>query len=764
MTLTYLSLRAALAPTLSNTTPPSLPSFESLLSQQQLEREAAADGQKRYENRREYLGVSGSPAGKAVIRSFATELAEAIREYTADDVPRGRGRPPVAIARLRKIDPTSAAVLTLAHVLDGVADPEETFTSICVDLGESIAAHTSPPEVWSDKDRLHVGKALIEMLDSCSGLIAVERDTADPTNTPLRLVLTDKAVALIEVRNCIFKELAEPLHKPMVIPPRPWTDVDSGGYYYDLQAKAQLVRRQPIAKLWKSAVPAAVFSAINSAQATPWRVNRSVLDVMLEFAEPAPSKSSDKRAAWLARKRTRAVAQQFKDESRIYFPHYADFRGRIYPYANFLSPQGDDTARALLEFAEGKPLGDRGIVWLKVHVANLFGQDKCSFAERVAWVNEHVALLHDSAACPLDGKRFWQTAKKPWQALAACFELGGVASCGAEYVSHIPVALDGSCSGLQHFSALLHDADGAATVNLVPSDTPRDVYSIVAARAQELSDADPSQVAPAWRRRVTRSLVKGPVMTMGYGAVPYATRARLIEELGEEALEEYTAKFRGSDHLLDRSVQRAIKQAAEARGSLRGKHIAPHIQKAIEESVRGAPRALGFLQECALVLTRAGLSIRWTTPSGLPVLQQRFTTREGVVELNYRGRRLQVTLTHDTSRLDGAKQKTAIAANFVHSLDAAHLMTSINCGTDNGLSHWAVIHDSFGVHAADIDLLHAVLRATFAEQYINTNWLEAFRTELAARLPPEIARKLPPVPDIGTLDVAKVERAEYAFA
>jgi DNA-directed RNA polymerase len=47
--------------------------------------------------------------------------------------------------------------------------------------------------------------------------------------------------------------------------------------------------------------------------------------------------------------------------------------GRIYPVpTGGPHPQGDDAAKALIEFAE-VPLGNRGM-WLAIHVANLFGR------------------------------------------------------------------------------------------------------------------------------------------------------------------------------------------------------------------------------------------------------------------------------------------------------------------------------------------------------------------------------------------------------
>ena len=41
-------------------------------------------------------------------------------------------------------------------------------------------------------------------------------------------------------------------------------------------------------------------------------------------------------------------------------------------------------------------------------------------------------------------------------------------------------ALDGTCNGLQHYSAMLRDPVGGAAVNLRPSDTPADIYQTVA--------------------------------------------------------------------------------------------------------------------------------------------------------------------------------------------------------------------------------------------------------------------------------------------
>ena len=63
---------------------------------------------------------------------------------------------------------------------------------------------------------------------------------------------------------------------------------------------------------------------------------------------------------------------------------------------------GDDLSRSLLLFGEAKPLGQRGLRWLKIHLANLYGYDKATFDERVEFVHEHLDDIYDSAENPIN--------------------------------------------------------------------------------------------------------------------------------------------------------------------------------------------------------------------------------------------------------------------------------------------------------------------------------------------------------------------------
>jgi DNA-directed RNA polymerase len=155
------------------------------------------------------------------------------------------------------------------------------------------------------------------------------------------------------------------------------------------------------------------------------------------------------------------VARKLRDEEEFYYPHNVDFRGRAYPMHPHLNHLGSDMCRGLLEFAKGRPLGSTGLYWLKIHLANLCGGPvgKMSFERRVAYTDNHMDKIFDSAERPLSGLRWWLLAEDPFQCLAACMDIRDAILSGdpSTYVSYLPVHQDGSCNGLQHYAALGRD-------------------------------------------------------------------------------------------------------------------------------------------------------------------------------------------------------------------------------------------------------------------------------------------------------------------
>jgi DNA-directed RNA polymerase len=634
---------------------------------------------------------------------------------------------------------------------------------------------------WTKEDQLHTGLKLVDLFVSSTGLVRVFTERRGKKTKDI-LHFTESAQEWLDKMHARCA-LLSPVYLPMVVPPVPWTNPIDGGYLDDRRLRLELVkteRRETLDELFTCDMPL-VYRAVNAVQATPWRINRAVLAVAREAWErgleiaglpasepeavpprpagipegvPAKDLPPAQRAQireWASRaakvhsrnaerigKRLSVmqqlwIADTFVNDEAIYFPHTLDFR--FYPVPALVNPQADDLGRGLIELGRGKRVGENGGYWLAVNLANLYGFDKAPFDDRVQWVKDHEQEILDCVASPLESGCFWMDADKPWQFLAACHEWAGFLVMGEDYVTHCPPQMDGSCSGLQHFSALLRDPEGGRAVNLVPSKTKSDIYGIVSEAVKTIltEKQERLDLVPI----LSRKIVKQPTMTYAYSVTERGMRDQLVVSLtdnghGEGAFE--TANF-----------------------------LAPIVRSSIENTVKAAAGAMRFLQESARVAAKNNLPIYWTSPVGLPVLQDCRVVKGKRVYAVFAGRKKELMLNFDTTKIDTRSQASGVAPNYVHSMDASHLVLCVNACLEAGIEDFSMIHDSFGVHACDVDLLHMILRKTFVDLY-STDRLAEFRSQLVAQLPPEIAAELPPLPPMGDLDLSLILESEFAFA
>ncbi|MEX0735730.1 MAG: DNA-directed RNA polymerase [Steroidobacteraceae bacterium] len=766
--------------------------------QHELEYAAVMRGNVRYAEARKRRGESATRPGRDQTNTLIPLLAAAIRTFTEQAATR-KGRPKAALPYLLHIKPEEAAYLTIRRAIDAAAADDErlkALTAVAVDIGADVQNHlnilkladqapaayrrtmqqlkrstavwqrnptlqrainlyTADTLSWSTEAKRSVGWVLLKLFEEACELITI--DTVQRKRKERRVIINFTADAAEWFCNQHkFLSAFKPIHSPMLVPPRDWTSPTCGGYLTNVIRGAHMVHTRSAGYLEEAAnidMPR-VYAAINRVQSTPWRINKRPLRVLQSIPGTAyqVNLSRDKRKE-LTRKID--IAEKYVDEERFYFPHYLDFRGRMYPFASYLNPQADDVGRSLLEFADGKPLGERGLFWLKVHVANTFGIDKVSFEERVRWVENNLNALHDYAAAPLDSP-LWESADKPWMALAACVELADALIEGPGYVSHLPIAMDGACSGLQHYSALLRDAVSGAAVNLVPADKPGDIYTEVAQIAQREIDNSQDPDSAAWKGKVTRKLAKQPTMTYCYGATRYGMQAQI-----EEAI-----KSLGGNVYRDAA------------------YLAPKIRNAIEQKVVAAREAMCFIKALAKIAsasfvvpavngskteaatTKHSFPMWWVAPSGFPVMQDYRMKKTKSSSVFFKTQKHQLSLESDDAQQNLRQHVAASAPNFIHSLDAAHLMETVVAGGAAGLKHFTVVHDSFGVHAADVDTLHACVRETFIEQY-TPNVLQTLRNVIVKQLRGDrdaLGERLPPVPAMGNLNLAAVRQAQYFFA
>jgi len=659
----------------------------------------------------------------------------------------------------------------------------------------SIASPLVPPlERWGARQIIEVGGKLIELMRSSTGMVTVEKGRGSWYVLPTPALL--KAIADGHSKL----EILRPWFTPVSTKPKLWEAPFGGGYYsFGLPLVKQ--RDGSTQHVDHERPPAIILTAINAMQGTAWRVNRDVLEAMttlwhsttealpeipdrtsIELADrpielPFDVKPQDmnpvQREMWKAWRRARArtfddelrrksklftaakihaIAEELRGFERFYYPYQLDWRGRAYCIPQFLAPQGPDLARGLLEFADGKALDTHESVrWFMVSGANHFGVDKVSFDDRIAWVEEHWELISETASDPVVSK-WWMDASDPWQFLAWCLEAAEWNSRGRpfDFVSHKVVAMDGTCNGLQHYSAMVRDPVGGKSVNLTTCDVPQDIYQevadVVESKLKVLAKEESVKgwTARAWLKSglLGRSIVKRQVMTLPYGATAHGMQEQLVAYLAEVA---------------DTGVEIELEEPWDASIVL-----TRLIFESIHEVVVSAKIVMEWLQEVAGITSEMKLPLRWSTPLGLKVVQKYRKHVKGRVTTQILGR-LILRIKDRLKDLSPRKQSAGVAPNFVHSLDSCHMMMTVaeterRVGPDH--VRWAMIHDSYGCHAADAPIVSVVLREEFVKLYEERDVLAEFKADIER----DTGLHLPDPPPRGDLDIREVLTAPYFFA
>ncbi|CAH1639276.1 unnamed protein product [Spodoptera littoralis] len=579
---------------------------------------------------------------------------------------------------------------------------------------------------------------------------------------------------------------------PTAAPPAPWASPAKGAY---LVTPTPFVRMPfYVMSQWKrleSAPPESLYpvlDSLNQLGEVPWVINKRILDLQIKiFREggnkkldiaPPSSKldtsqfqsGSDAAAAFKRRvaiNRARAemhslwcdalyklsLANHYRD-SIFWLPHNLDFRGRVYACGPHVSALGADTARALLAFARPRPLGPRGLRWLKLHAVNLTGtMKKSTVDERLAYADSIMDKILDSADRPLEGQRWWAESEEPWQTLACCMEIANAVRSPnhEEYLCGFPVHQDGSCNGLQHYAALGGDAAGARAVNLAPLARPQDVYSAVAALVEEMRARDAAAGVPAaiiLENFVRRKVIKQTVMTTVYGVTKFGARLQIAKQLKD--IEEFP-----KEHVWACS-----------------QYLTTKTFDSLREMFTSTKLIQDWFTDCAkLISAVCGESVEWVTPLGLPVVQP-YYRRAGPSVGQYR------PALDQHQRPCTMKQRNAFPPNFIHSLDSSHMMlTGLHC--EAAAVTFVSVHDCFWTHPNTVDIMNKICREQFVALHSQPilEDLSEFLTKrysydeseledrsVGAANKKRVNNLLQQVPSKGNFDLKSVLRSVYFFS
>ena len=340
---------------------------------------------------------------------------------------------------------------------------------------------------------------------------------------------------------------------PMIMPPYKWSKDTLGPYArQEINLIVPMVRnmgqeqRAAISKGLRSGELDDVCEAMNFIQETPYRVNSYVFDALkwvyddmdketgesalaeqikgfpktrrIEYAaddklppeEFAALKKQDQilKARALANKKRYNLGAKGAREmlprmighamsvmpyDRFWLPHNLDWRGRIYPVPDF-SPQNVDYVRAMFEFANRTLIDEDSELFLKLQIANTGGQDKEPLDKRMQWVDDNEKQILAAGEDFKTTVDFWGSQdKSSFQFLAACrewYRYKQAKDAGEPFYSGLPVGMDATQSGVQHYSAANLSLDEGEKVNLVQGERPTDFYKLCLNTAIEILEED----------------------------------------------------------------------------------------------------------------------------------------------------------------------------------------------------------------------------------------------------------------------------------
>lgn len=653
-------------------------------------------------------------------------------------------------------------------------------------------------QCWTVQTHIQVGLILLGCALEASDLFKKEHRG---DRGGLYIVPSEECLEWIKAHDEAM-EVMFPDRMACLIEPEDWTDWKTGGFYTKrMRGKSPLVKtrsgqqRDTQAPLLDSAAMPTVYESVNAMQRTSWAINKPILEVVREIWDrglevgmprsqpyeipPAPipedkkprdlhgaererfnewkeeartlhGMETDRKAAVMGVVRSMRMASRMEHLELLWIVYQLDFRSRTYSTTAGVSPQGSDVAKALLHFGNEEPLGDRGWYWFRVHGANKYGNDKGHYDERVLWVDSNRDAFCAAGRDPLSHVDVWKDADKPFQFLAWCMEYSRACAAGnpAQFKSRLPIALDGSCNGLQHFSAMLRDPVGGKSVNLLPDDKPSDIYQDVAdvttATLREILTRPADEgftMASNWmalfgEKGMGRKLAKKPVMTLPYGS----TLQTCTKSVHAWVLENAKGYFPDNT---------AFKHSV---------WLAKLLWNSIGKVVVSARAAMDWIQKSARILAKEDQPIIYETPVGFPMVQFAPNTEETRIQAQIGGR-VKLMIRTEIPGVNQYKAASGSSPNLVHSVDAAHMHMVVAEGARRGLTHFAMIHDDFGVHARYVDQWHSIIREQFIKLHSDTDILAEFKLQQEERT----GITLPNPPERGNLDLESVRKSLFFF-
>ncbi len=689
---------------------------------------------------------------------------------------------------------------------------------------------------WSKEKQLKIGAELYSQVMQHSEIF-LEVDLGANLKTDFRITLTEKAKNELDKADKLAA-WASPIFAPMVEKPKPWKSFNTGCYHLpELAALVPLVRqcapdaRRIINYQFEEGIPK-YAEAVNILQETKFKINTHILKavewayksgkIINKFPLNEPLKkmkelrtlpdldkmTQDQKSIYISQKRDAdksdleisSSSTNYKQDistarsmstfdDGFYLPWNMDNRGRCYHVSNF-SYMRADYVKAMFLFHNGSRLtqDDNSLFWLKVHTANVCdfdGISKGSLDERVEWFDKNLEMI---IAVGTDFKAtfdIWSKADKPFLFLAAAHAYSEFDKDRENYICHIPVQLDGTNSGAQHYGAASLDDKESDLVNLIPRDRPQDLYKVVADMANKEIQKDLKskrkfspkftltigEMARRWEKYgVGRSECKRNTMCVLYSSKVYGLTDQLMQDF-MEPLQKQVKLNQLKSHPFGKTRSEQ-KQCAN--------YLARINYKSITATVKSATRGMEFIQNLCEILGKENKHYQFINRVDFPFVQnyRKYNSKKIQLYLTdkishvngikvYKRKKTVSTIVVPTSKVNVRKSIASSAPNTIHSMDSSHLLSTVLLARKYGVQDFFFIHDAFGTIPSQMEPLWISIREAFVNQYDpKTDYClySDLLSQTADRLKNPADDRLKPIPPKGTLDILGVLESDYCFS
>ena len=520
---------------------------------------------------------------------------------------------------------------------------------------------------------------------------------------------------------------------------------------------------------------------------------------------------------------TIAKASGLLNETAFFYDVEADYRGRIYYAEPYLNYQGADLAKGMLEFAEGRPMTASGYDWLLRHIACSYNQsfsidelrnidyfeqdyvanleedkldnisvDKMSLQDRINWSVANMEALITIGI----SKELNSNAEKPFMLLAACIDLCNYLNAKAKgdaHLSHLPVPVDGTSNGVQHTAAINLDADTGRLVGLVPSDVPVDLYVKVGQdMAQDSNGYFDSRNMPM--KDIRKNISKRSTMTRQYSAGKKKIAEAMFSDCYKNgASEKYNITAQDCEYLAGVAIKsidnicpsnKVVKRYLTSVASFElGKYrwefedgsdattfrnnlkkdlrLIDHKDKSEEaNSKRNTIYQKMGTTKHMLIEGNGKDIISWTTPNGFKAQANLFVKESVDTKVRISGKRYTLIFQLETDVPDVQKHLSAITANMIHSYDSAHMLNTSKTWSEDFTGSFGAVHDSFSVHASDVEDLLKVNKDEFIKMYQGVNMYDYFTKTILSNTDGFDE----PKPELGELNLEGVRESDFFFS